>query len=144
MSDPVPFIVIHLPGAPRGKGRPRFGTAGGFVRVWTDKKTKAYEDELADVARDQMGLMPPRETAVTVKIEAATAIPPSWSRKKRAAALAGDLTPTGKPDFDNISKIASDALNKIVWKDDSLIIASYFRKFYSETPGLRISVWDWE
>jgi len=91
-----------------------------------------------------MGTLPMRLGAVSVRIEACMAIPDSWSKKKRQAALTGDLMPTGKPDFDNISKVVCDALNKIVWKDDSQIIVSSFRKYYGPYPGLIISVWDWE
>ena len=139
-----PFVTIHLPGQPRGKGRPRFGRAGAFVRVWTDAKTKSYEGDLAKAGSVAMVGIPMRHRAVSVRIEAAMAIPASWSKKKRLAALAGDLAPIGKPDWDNLQKCVGDALNKIVWNDDSQIISSSFRKFYAAEPGLTISVLDWE
>lgn len=142
MSEP--FVTITLAGPPRGKGRPRFGRRGSFVAVWTDKKTVAYEDALADAGRRAMNGSALRLGAVSVRIEAGTPIPASWSHKKRLAALAGDLSPTGKPDFDNLAKCCGDALNKIVWHDDSQIIVCAFRKFYSASPGLTVSVWDWE
>lgn len=146
LLQPTPgaFVTIFLPGTPRGKGRPRFGRAGEFVRVWTDRKTKSYEEELSEAGVVAMKATEPRLGAVSVRIEAALAIPDSWSKKKRQAALSGDLMPTGKPDFDNISKIVGDALNKIVWKDDSQIINASFRKFYAPEPYLLVSVWDWE
>jgi Holliday junction resolvase RusA-like endonuclease len=142
MSEP--FVTIRLDGPPRGKGRPRFGRRGSFVAVWTDKKTVAYEDMLKTAGAEAMRAMAPRLGALSVRIEAEMPIPASWSQKKRQAALAGDLSPIGKPDFDNLAKCVGDALNKIVWKDDSQIIVCAFRKFYSVTPGLMISVWDWE
>src|SRR5882672_6969873 len=92
------FVTIHLPGQPRGKGRPRFGRAGEFVRVWTDKKTLSYEEALSEAGVIAMGPIPQRLGALSVRIEAAMAIPASWSKKKRQAALAGDLQPIGKPD----------------------------------------------
>lgn len=141
MSEP--FAVIHLPGPPRGKGRPRFGRRGDFVAVWTDKKTLAYEEALTVEGARAMGAKPMRLGALSVRIEAAMPIPASWSQKKRLAALSGDLSPIGKPDFDNLAKCAGDALNKIVWRDDSQIIVCAFRKFYAADPGLTISVWDW-
>lgn len=138
------FVTIRLPGQPRGKGRPRFARVGAFVHTFTDKKTLSYEEQLSEAGVIAMRAYPPRLGALSVRIEAAFGIPPSWSKKKRSAALAGDLMPTGKPDFDNISKIVGDALNGIVWKDDSQIINASFRKFYAEVPGLIVSVWDWE
>lgn len=143
-ETPGAFVTIRLPGPPRGKGRPRFGRRGDFVAVWTDQKTSSYEEALSEAGLNAMGSREPRLGAVSVRIEAAISIPESWSKKKREAALAGDLMPTGKPDFDNISKIVGDALNKIVWKDDSQIINASFRKFYAEVPGLIVSVWEWE
>ena len=137
------FVTIRMGGPPRGKGRPRFGRRGSFVAVWTDKNTAGYEKALAFAGAQAMGSTPPRLGALSVRIEAGMPVPASWSQKKRSAALAGDLNPTGKPDFDNIAKIVGDALNKIVWRDDSQIIVCSFRKFYSAEPGLTIGVWDW-
>jgi Holliday junction resolvase RusA-like endonuclease len=104
----------------------------------------SYEESLSQAGVEAMGAVPPRLGALSVRIEAGMPIPESWSKKKRQAALAGDLCHTGKPDFDNIAKIVGDALNKIVWKDDSQIIVCSFRKFYASEPGLTVSVWDWE
>jgi Holliday junction resolvase RusA-like endonuclease len=137
------FVTISLPGQPRGKGRPRFGKRGSFVSVWTDPKTMEYENALKAVGLAAMRGSAPRETAISVNIIAAVEIPASWSRKKRQAAIAADIAPTGKPDYDNIAKIVGDALNGIVWKDDSQIVACTFVKFYSEMPGLRISAAEW-
>jgi Holliday junction resolvase RusA-like endonuclease len=137
------FVTIFVPGAPRGKGRPRFGRHGDFVRVWTDDKTENYEQVLETAARVQMLNKQRREGPLSVRIEAAFAVPASWSRKRRDAALAGVKCHTSKPDFDNIAKIVGDALNKIVWKDDSQIVACTFVKFYSERPGLKIIVAEW-
>ena len=142
MSEP--FVVVSLPGPPRGKGRPRFGRRGSFVAVWTDKKTLAYEELLSQAGVEAMRASEPHLGALSVRIEAGMPVPASWSQKKRQAALSGDLSHIGKPDFDNIAKCVGDALNKIVWKDDSQIIVCAFRKFYSANPGLTVMVWDWE
>lgn len=144
MTDP--FVTIHLPGPPRGKGRPRFRRFKDFVTTYTDKKTRSYEEDLAVAGARAMKAIPVRQGAVSVRIEAALPIPVSWSQKKRQAALAGDLTPCarGTTDHDNISKCVGDALEDIVWVNDSQIINSSFRKFYAAEPGLTISVWDWD
>lgn len=142
MSEP--FVIIKLDGPPRGKGRPRFGRRGSFVAVWTDKKTLAYEQLLGAAAMEAMSPNLPHLGALSVRIEAGMPIPESWSQKKRQAALSGDLNPIGKPDFDNLAKCCGDALNKIVWHDDSQIIVCAFRKFYAAAPCLTVSVWDWE
>lgn len=50
----------------------------------------------------------------------------------------GYIRPITKPDFDNIEKKYSDMYNGNVWLDDSLVIESRFRKFYSILPRVEI------
>lgn len=131
-SDP---LVIVLPGAPKGKGRPRFWNG----RAVTPEATRAYEHSLAAVARVAMAARPVINGPMSVSVEARMPVPASWSRKRRAAALAGVLWPTGKPDADNILKCL-DALNGIVWRDDALIVATQVLKIYSAEPSLIVTI----
>ena len=117
-------------------------TSAPFASVYTDAETVAYEAALAKEGSAAWRAAP-LEGALTVFAEAFMPIPASWSNKKRAAASAGQIFPTGKPDGDNIAKCVGDALNKIVWQDDSQIIMWQVLKLYSDWPRLRISVWNW-
>mgnify|MGYP001605447687 CR=1 FL=1 len=144
-----PLVSILLPGDPRGKGRPRFRIVKPrgrpqFVTVYTDRETGLYEEALARCGRVAMGALAPLDGPLTAYVEAFVPIPSSWSNKKQLAAAAGEIFPTGKPDGDNYAKIAGDALNKIVWVDDSQIIMWQVLKLYSDFPRLRVSVWDWD
>jgi Holliday junction resolvase RusA-like endonuclease len=88
-------------------------------------------------------LPPEYEIAVNplfVAVEAICAVPASWSQKKSKEALAGFLRPTGKPDLDNIAKLYCDALNGIVWKDDSQIVNMQLTKRYGHEPKTIITV----
>jgi Holliday junction resolvase RusA-like endonuclease len=67
------------------------------------------------------------------------AVPGSWSKKKRAQALAGAIWPTVKPDADNSLKL-TDALNAIVFCDDKQVVIATVFKCYSERPGLSIEI----
>lgn len=147
MSNPL--VSILLPGDPRGKGRPRFRIVKPrgrpqFVTVYTDSDTVAYETALARCGRVAMGSAAPFPGPLTAFAEAFMPIPASWSGKKRAAAAAGEIFPVSKPDGDNIAKCVGDALNKIVWLDDSQIVMWQVLKTYSDFPRLRISVWGWD
>ena len=75
-----------------------------------------------------------------VSVTASLAVPSSWSAKKRDAALAGIVQPTGRPDADNFQKAAWDSLNSIVWVDDSQVVDARIVKTYAEQPSLRIEV----
>jgi Holliday junction resolvase RusA-like endonuclease len=133
------MIRIVLSGEPKGKGRPRFSVRNGQARAFTPASTRSYEGALKLAAQDQMGDTPPLDCAVDVTILSYMPIPKSWSKKKQAAALAGTLRPTGKPDWDNMAKM-TDALNEVVWRDDGQVVDGRVRKFYSDRPRLEIVV----
>jgi Holliday junction resolvase RusA-like endonuclease len=75
-----------------------------------------------------------------VQIAVASGVPPSWSKKKRSAALNNAVRPTGKPDIDNLIKTIGDALNGIMWRDDSQIVMLQARKFYATEPFTVLTV----
>lgn len=152
----VPFVVIRLDGSPRGKGRPRFSNAGQFVRVYTDSGTRLYESRLKSAGIDAMAGKEPLDEAVSVSIHAFMEVPASWSAKKRAMALEGDIMPTSGIDLDNIVKIAADGLNyhpprfkgdklkrPIIWRNDANIVSMQAIKSYSAHPRLEIRVYRW-
>lgn len=125
------MLTITIPGEMRGKGRPRFSTAGGFARAYTDAKTASAENWIKACAVEQAGTVPiagPIALSVSIAVE----VPRSWSKKRRAAALAGADFPTSKPDLDNCAKLIADALNGIVWRDDKQIVRMDLRKHYAE------------
>lgn len=142
----APSVRISLPGPPVPKGRPRFryvqpgkGRAG-FVSVYTPAETVAAEKEVAQMGRIAMRSKPPYEGALAVRFFAMVPVPASWSHKARDAALSGSVHPASRPDWDNYGKLCSDALNAIVWKDDSQIVRALVVKEYAERPGYIIEV----
>lgn len=135
----MPLLTITLDGPPRGKGRPRFGNG----RTYTDAKTVAYERSLGFLARAAMRGRLPFDGPLSVTVEALMPIPASWNAKKRASAEAGEIYPEGPPDWDNLGKIACDALNQIVYTDDRQIVQGSVTKRYSKTPSLKIEVRRW-
>lgn len=133
-------LTITIPGDMRGKGRPRFSRRGKFVGVHTDAKTANAETWVKCCAIEQVG-QPALEGPLRVSIDIAVSIPDSWSKKAKAAALLRTRHPTGKPDADNSCKLIFDALNKIVWKDDSQIVSLAVQKFYAAEPSTSLTVW---
>lgn len=131
------MITVTLPGVPRGKGRPRFVRKTG--RTYTPEQTASYEGALRDAAQKQMGDRPPLDCPLAVSIVARFPVPTSWTKKKQKLALAGDIRPTAKPDFDNLAKVV-DAFNAIIWRDDSLVVDAHIRKVFHERPALVVEV----
>lgn len=134
-------IVIELAGPPRGKGRPRatVNRRTGFAQVYTDDKTAKYEAQLRFAAQQEMAGRPPTAQPIRVMVEARFAVPQSWSRRARAAALCGHTRPTTTPDADNLLKTL-DSLNGVVWVDDRQIVDGVIRKVYAEAPALIVTV----
>ena len=133
MTEAVVFIVWADPVA---KGRPRFGRG----RTYTPKKTRDYEEKVAEIARREMGASPPFADAVRLDVTACFPPPQSWPSWKRMAALSGAVGHTGRPDLDNIAKAVSDALNGIVYQDDGQVIEMRFCKKYAHRPAVEVKV----
>src|SRR5438128_208090 len=101
-----PAIQFFIPGAPRGKGRARsvplmrggrpvIGQGGRPILTHhTDENTVAYESTIAIAGRDAMvaaGLATPMDGGIALTIDILLPIPSSWSKRKRAGALAGTV-----------------------------------------------------
>lgn len=134
------FVCIELAGPPQGKGRGRaVAVPGRGARVYSDPKTVKYETQLRHAATVAMGDRAPYAGAVSVEMRVNFPVPASWSKKKRAAALAGIVLPTVKPDCDNLLKVI-DAINQVVFVDDKQVADATVRKRYSDRPGMIIDV----
>lgn len=131
------MIRIELAGPPMGKERVRFSRATG--RTYTPERTLNYEARLAHAAQQAMVGRPLLDGPLDVLVEIYMAVPESKPKRWKADALAGKTRPTKKPDADNFAKVL-DALNMIVWADDSQIVELRVRKFYSERPRFVTSV----
>ena len=139
MTDlkPVSFVV---PGEAVGKGRPRVSTIGGHARMFTPTKTANYETLIALAAQQAMQGRELIAGPVLLEMKIFVSVAASWSKKKRAEALSGDVMPTKKPDADNVLKAICDGINGIVFKDDVQVVNVSLSKRFSETPGVSVRV----
>jgi Holliday junction resolvase RusA-like endonuclease len=138
-------IRLEIPGPPRGTARARtriVTPAGGkaFASVYTDSKTRSEGGAVRMFAANAMNGRPPLEGPLELRMTAFFPIPASWSGKKSVKALAGLIAPTGKPDFDNLAKMACDGMNKIVFKDDAQIVSAHCWKLFSDRPRVVIEI----
>jgi len=130
------IVQFTVTGRPLAKGRVRFTKTG---HAFTPERTVGFEGKLALAAQVAMDGRPPVEGPVAVTLEVHLPIAVSWSKKKQASAVAGQLRPTGRPDLDNFAKML-DALNLVVWHDDAQIVELVVFKRYSLQPQLAITV----
>ena len=137
-------IEFFVPGAPVGKGRPRAARRGAGVVMFTPEKTAGYEGlvtataaaALAGDALARQLLDGPLEAVLEMRFPA----PASWSKAKRARALAGAEWHTSKPDADNVAKAILDACNGVVFRDDAQVVVLIATKAFSEEPGVRVEI----
>ena len=129
-------ITFEVLGNPVGKGRPKFARRGNFVTTYTPEKTRLAEQSFL---AQSLPYRPEKPLAEPLTVELAfwLPIPASWSKKKRAAALAGAIMPAKKPDIDNLCKII-DCLSGVFWVDDCLIVHICAAKRYAEIPSTTI------
>ena len=120
MSD-WPFVCM-VPGDPIGKGRARGTSVGGYVRLYTPKKTADWERSAA-LVMSQYWRKPPIDGCVEVEIMAMFARPKRLLRKKDPDGLIWKPT---KPDSDNIEKSAWDSLVMAgVVRDDCQVVINH-------------------
>lgn len=134
------LIEFEIPGPPKGKGRGRIIKKGAFHSIKTPEDTVQYENLVKMMAAQQMGDIPPALGAVLVHITAVFPIPASTSKKRQELMRTCNLEPLGKPDLDNIMKIICDAMNQIVYKDDSQITQARAFKIYGARPRVNVQI----
>ena len=128
---------FEMIGEPVGKARPRMNTRIG--RAYTPTNTKLYEYSLRQwFIREYPNFT--IESRVKVTIIAYFGIPKSTSKKKEAEMLQGNISPTKKPDADNIIKIVLDAMNKFAFNDDTQVTKLEIEKKYDKAPRIYIKV----
>lgn len=139
-SRSIPVVIVGLP-VPKGRGR-AFKTKSGGIAVYTPAKTLNWENTARMEAKLVMRSLKRSmlEGPVKVEIFVYMEIPKSWSPWKREAALKGVIVPACYPDLDNVEKAAMDAMNGIVWKDDSQVVEKYSMKVYREIPAVAITI----
>ena len=123
MEQKITFVI---PGPAKAKERPRINRNTG--RIYTPGATHKYEK----LVKESYGDNPCFEDQfISIKIVFKFEVPKSYSKKKRAEALEGNLRPT-KADIDNYIKSVLDGLNKVAFLDDRYICSIEASKIFAE------------
>ena len=134
------MVEFTVYGSPVAQGRPRAGkTRGGKTVLYDPTKSKNFKQYVkmcASQHRPAQLLEGP--LVLIVKVYKPTL--KSFSKKKTQEAEEGLIRPVTKPDLDNYLKGISDALNQVIWHDDSQIVETVVSKYYSQTPRVEIQV----
>ena len=130
------MLTFRIPLEPVAKGRPRFKVKGKYVQTYSPPGTTAAETSLrmwiASELPDSFTLY---QGPIAVMLTVHLPFPKSMSKKRREYAK-----PEPRPDLDNYIKLAFDAMNGLVYKDDALIVMLLAEKMYSDEPRWEIQV----
>ena len=129
---------FEVEGAVVGKERPRVNMTTGHV--YTPTKTKDYEYLVQQSFRLKYPSVKMIEDRVFVEIIAYMKIPKTTSKKQREEMLNNVISPTKKPDVDNIAKSILDATNKFILKDDNQVSKITVEKRYGEVEKAVIRI----
>ena len=125
------IIKFRIPGKVQPQGRPRASSRGGYVRLYDPPTSRDYKKHVKEVAKEYAP-SEPLEGPLHVRMTFSKQYLKSWTKKQRANAEDGILLPTTKPDIDNLSKGIMDALNGVIWKDDSQVVELLLSKIYDD------------
>ena len=139
------MINLTIPGEPCAKGRPRVGKWG----TYTPEKTVNYETLVKHLyISEHRGERLDGELRLLIKAyfkipkgEVPIAKKPKPETMQRYKNLLnGTVRHIKKPDWDNVGKIISDALNGLAYNDDSQIVSATVEKYYSDKPRVEITL----
>ena len=122
----------------KGKARPRVNTY--TCKAYTPTNTKDYELLVKQYFKIKYPRFVPLENRLSVKIIATFKVPKTTTKKDREQIEKGLISPTKKPDIDNIVKIILDALNQMAFKDDTQITKLEVEKVYGEEEKVYVAI----
>jgi Holliday junction resolvase RusA-like endonuclease len=143
------MMKFTILGIPQAKQSARFRIQKGangksFVKSYQSAEIKDKERNIAYDIKSQLPVGHiPLDGALGLK--ALFVFPPGkWSKKKLAALAAGEVFyKETRPDLqDNLMKMTSDAMNGIVYTDDSRICKTETQKIYGLVPRIEIEIYE--
>lgn len=132
------FYEFEVEGKIVGKERPRVNMYTGMV--YTPNKTKDYEFLVQQSFKIHNPNFKILEGRISIDIIAYMSIPKNTSKIKRLAMLENKISPTKKPDIDNIAKSILDSMNKFVFKDDNQVSKITVEKRFGEKEKVYVKI----
>jgi Holliday junction resolvase RusA-like endonuclease len=105
-----------------------------------DERLRSYQNLAALAAAETMAGRDPFDRRVPLELwlTVVLPVPASWSKKRRAMALNGQLWPTVRPDLSNYLDAVLDGCNNVVWEDDSQLVRMHPYKLYGLGIGVTV------
>jgi Holliday junction resolvase RusA-like endonuclease len=132
--------IIHLVvlGEPKAQARHRHFTKGTFSGNYDP--SKSAKESFASILQREAP-KEPISAPISLELVFYMSRPRNHYKTGKKAEFLKDSAPeyhSGRPDLDNLTKFVQDSLNKIYYRDDSLICQLTAKKIYSENPRTTI------
>lgn len=126
---------------PVAQARTRY-TSKPYPHEYDPAPVKKFKKQLNAIATKQMAEkgLKPFDEAIKVDMAVYRPIQKSVSKIERMRRHLGVVLPSVKPDADNYIKSIWDALNGIIWSDDSRITDAAIKERYSLNPRIEVEV----
>ena len=129
---------FEVPGKVIGKGRPRLNSYTGVV--YTPTRTKDYESLVEQYFLLKYPRFKALEGRIKINIIAYFSIPKTTKKADINEMLENNISPTKKPDIDNIVKSILDSMNKFAFKDDNQITKLEVEKKYAQEDKVYVKI----
>lgn len=152
-APPNPLFRMNVNCDPRGKARPKVGRTGRVCRACgTRTGSVVLRNHPADVELESLLGRCAREMMRRLDLKEPLDGPlfclvvGRWPRIKKMPdpTYSGRQWRASAPDFDNLAKLATDALNGITYHDDRQIVDGHSRTVFAavhEEPGIEVYLW---
>ena len=139
--NPMYEIDLLYRGEPKAAPRPKVNRASNHMYDPGQKDKKMLKSYIIEQLEDiEDFVISEGEIHATLKIYIPMIKSIRDSKVKRYLAESGKLRPLTRPDMDNYEKTVYDAINGVVFVDDSQIIKVDAEKFYSIIPRIEINI----
>ena len=127
---------IKIYGTPVAQPRHKVSTIGGFARAYIPEKHKihAWKALIQDACYEPSLTIPTANYERAIEVELIFTLPRPKSLPKKVTHH------IKKPDIDNLCKAVLDAMNGIIYKDDSQVWKLTASKCYGEDVGVEIEL----
>lgn len=128
-------IVIDI--IPEPTPRPRLGHGGRFY-VKNSRDNNEFIELMSSRYDDIKNIIKDKECEIDIKNY--FPIPKSFNKVNTLLAELGIIRPITKPDWDNLGKTYSDAIQPWIVYDDALFVDGSSHKYYSLKPRVEIQI----
>ena len=140
-------LHFFVPGKPRTSGSKRpfvIPSTGKAILVPASKKQKPWQDAIKWAAMQAFSKQIPWEGPLLLLLVFTRPRPKGHYGTGRNEGVLKEwaevLRPTGKPDVLKLGRAVEDAMNGIVYLDDSQIVEEHLSKVYGKKPGVDVRV----